>query len=59
MTKLFLHSREMKSVFQLLSEHENDITYSGVVVLMKSELECRSNMLPEHHFYKVNVLSSD
>ncbi|RUS44570.1 hypothetical protein [Cohnella sp. AR92] len=28
MTKLFLHSREMKSVFQLLGEHENDISYS-------------------------------
>ncbi|GMK39104.1 hypothetical protein PCCS19_21580 [Paenibacillus sp. CCS19] len=28
MTKLFLHSREMKSVFQLLGENENDISYS-------------------------------
>lgn len=28
MTKLSLYSREMKSVFQLLGEHENDISYS-------------------------------
>ena len=28
MTKLFLHGKEMLSVFQLLGEHENDISYS-------------------------------
>jgi hypothetical protein len=28
MTQLFLRNKEMKSVFQLLGEHENDISYS-------------------------------
>ena len=28
MTRLYLHGRQIDSVFQLLGEHENDISYS-------------------------------
>jgi hypothetical protein len=36
MTELLLHKRKVESVFHLLGEHENDITYSVAWALSQS-----------------------